>query len=97
MRFGFMILMGINHLPALPDYWKLDPTYRRRPIVDKITRDHFVEITCYFHFVATLLYQLLRYFFDNLVCMYVYTIMHTPCTHMYMHVHTHTQKNQMKY
>ena len=49
--FGFMILMGINHLPAIADYWKLDPTYRYRPIADKITRDQFVEITRYFHFV----------------------------------------------
>ena len=43
--------MGINHLPALADYWKLDPTYRYSPITDKITWDHFVEITQYFHFV----------------------------------------------
>ena len=46
--FGFM---GINHLPALADYWKLDPTYRYSPIADKITWDRFVEITRYFHFV----------------------------------------------
>ena len=25
--FGFMILMGINHLPSLADYWKLDPMH----------------------------------------------------------------------
>ena len=43
--------MGINRLPALADYWKLDPTYRYRPIADKITRDRFMEITRYFHFV----------------------------------------------
>lgn len=35
--FGFMILMGINRLPAIADYWKLDPTYRYGPIADKIT------------------------------------------------------------
>ena len=39
--FGFMILMGINQLPVLADYWKLDPTYRYGPIADRITRDRF--------------------------------------------------------
>ena len=34
---GFMILMGINHLPALSDYWKVDPTYCYSPIADRIT------------------------------------------------------------
>ena len=48
---GFMILMGINHLPALSDYWKMDPTYRYGPIADRITRDRFFEISRYFHFV----------------------------------------------
>ena len=47
---GFMILMGINHLPALADYWKLDPTYRYSPIADRITRDRFIEISRYLHF-----------------------------------------------
>ena len=49
--FGFMILMGINQLPALRDYWKLDPTYRYNPIASKITRDRFLEILRYIHFV----------------------------------------------
>ena len=49
--FGFMILMGINQLPALADYWKLDPTYRYGPIADRITRDRFLEISRYLHFV----------------------------------------------
>ena len=47
---GFMILMGINHLPALSDYWKMDSTYRYSPVADRITRDRFFEITRYFHF-----------------------------------------------
>ena len=38
---GFMIFMGINHLPALSDYWKMDPTYCYSPIADRITRDCF--------------------------------------------------------
>lgn len=46
-----MILMGINHLPALSDYWKMDSTYRYSPVADRITRDRFFEITRYFHFV----------------------------------------------
>ena len=37
--FGFMISMGINQLPAIADYWKLDPTYRYGPIAGRITRD----------------------------------------------------------
>lgn len=40
--FGFMILMGVNQLPALAE---LDPTYRYRPIADRITR----EISQYLH------------------------------------------------
>ena len=43
--FGFMILMGVSQLPALADYWKLDPTYRYSPIADSITRDRFLEIS----------------------------------------------------
>ena len=38
---GFMILMGINHLPALCDYWKMDTTYCYSPVADRITRDCF--------------------------------------------------------
>ena len=45
------IYMGINHLPVLSDYWKMDPIYRYSPVADRITRDRFCEITRYFHFV----------------------------------------------
>ena len=33
---GFCILMGINHLPALDDYWSKDPTlhYLRVPQIN---------------------------------------------------------------
>ena len=48
---GFMILMSINHLPALSDYWKIDPTYRYGPVANRITRNRFFEISRYFHFV----------------------------------------------
>ena len=44
-----MILMGVNQLSALADYWKLDPTYRYRPITDRITCDRFLEISRYLH------------------------------------------------
>ena len=36
---GFMILMGINRLPALRDYWRCDPAYHYGPIADCIPRD----------------------------------------------------------
>ena len=49
--FGFMILIGVNHLPALADYWKLDTVFRYSPIADKITRDRFFEISKYLHFI----------------------------------------------
>ena len=49
--FGVMILMGINQLSALADYWKLDPTYWYGAIADRITRDRFPEISWYLHFV----------------------------------------------
>ena len=48
---GFMILMGINQLPEIRDYWSVDPKLRYAPIADRITRDRFEEITRYLHFV----------------------------------------------
>ena len=48
---GFMILMGINHLPEIRDYWSLSEYFRYVPIADRITRDRFEEITRYLHFV----------------------------------------------
>ena len=48
---GFMILMGINHLPALSDHLNMDPTYRYSPIADRITRDRF-----FFYFLIFALY-----------------------------------------
>ena len=49
--FGFCILMGINRLPALDDYWSSDLTLRYAPIADWISRDRFLEISRYLHFV----------------------------------------------
>ena len=48
--FGFMILMGIVHLPSLCDYWKKDSIFHYSPIADKITRDRFLDIHRYLHF-----------------------------------------------
>ena len=47
---GFAILMGINCLPEIRDYWSTDETLRYSPIADRITRDKFEEITRYLHF-----------------------------------------------
>jgi len=49
--FGFNILMGINSLPSLHDYWKKDSTYHYAPVADRISRDRFTEISRYLHFV----------------------------------------------
>lgn len=48
--FGFSILMGIVHMPAVEDYWKLDPYFHYAPIADRISRNRFREITRYLHF-----------------------------------------------
>ena len=40
-----MILTGINQLPCLYDYWKLDQTYHYSPVADRISRRQFFEIS----------------------------------------------------
>ena len=49
--FGFSILMGIDHLPSVDDYWSRDPFLHYSPIADKIPRWRFREISWYLHFV----------------------------------------------
>ena len=49
--FGFSILMGINHLPAIDDDWSRDPHLRYAPIADRISRQRFRDIFRYLHFV----------------------------------------------
>ena len=49
--FGFLILMGIDHLPSLNDYWSKDPLLHYAPVADRIPRLRFREITRYLHFV----------------------------------------------
>jgi len=48
--FGFNILMGINCLPSIEDYWKKNPIYHYSPIAERISRDRFREISRYLHF-----------------------------------------------
>ena len=46
--FGFSIL---DHLPAIDDYWSRDPHLRYAPIADRISRQRFIDISWYLHFV----------------------------------------------
>ena len=48
---GFKILMAINNLPSIDDYWKRDPLLRYSPVADRISRDRFRELSRYLHFV----------------------------------------------
>ena len=48
--FGFCILMGINHLPALHHYWSSDPIFHYAPVADCISRDRFLAIWRFMHF-----------------------------------------------
>ena len=48
---GFMMLMGINQLLEIRDYWSVNPKLRYAPVVDRIACDRFEEITRYLHFV----------------------------------------------
>ena len=49
--FGFCMLMSINHLPAIEDYWRTDPFLHYSPVADRISRYRFREISRYLHFV----------------------------------------------
>ena len=42
---GFSVLMGINVLPSIDDYWQQHKTLRYAPIADWITRDRFQDIS----------------------------------------------------
>ena len=48
---GFSVLMGINHLPSIDDYWSKDPRLHYAPIADRIPRWRFREISRYLHFM----------------------------------------------
>ena len=49
--FGVMIMMGLVELPSLHDYWKRDSLFNCTAISEKMTRDRFLEIHRYLHFV----------------------------------------------
>ena len=48
---GFSVLMGLVRLPAIEDYWKVDPHLHYAPIADRISRQRFRDISRYIHFV----------------------------------------------
>ena len=48
---GFMIVMGVNRLPEIRDYWSMDTMLNNSFISSHITRKRFEEITRYLHFV----------------------------------------------
>ena len=48
---GFMILMGINQLPEIRDYWSTNEFLHYAPIANQISQDRFEHITRYLHFV----------------------------------------------
>ena len=47
---GFMVLMGIVHLPSIYDYWKKDEVFHYSPVASRISRDRFFELHKYLHF-----------------------------------------------
>ena len=47
---GFKILMAMNSLPSIDDYWKRDPFLRYSPVANRISRDRFHELSRYLHF-----------------------------------------------
>ena len=47
---GFQMLMGINNLPEIYDYWRKDPVYHYASVADRISRDRFREISRYLHY-----------------------------------------------
>ena len=54
---GFMLLMGIVHLPSLYDYWRNDEVFHYAPIASKISRNRFLELHRYLHFTAPFHHQ----------------------------------------
>ena len=47
---GFMLVMGVNRLPEVRDYWSRDEKLHNSFIASRITRDRFEEISRYLHF-----------------------------------------------
>ena len=49
---GFILLMGINKLPQMHQYWCRDPVFHYLPIAGRIPRDRFFAIWRFFHFTT---------------------------------------------
>ena len=49
--FGFMVVMGVNKLPEIRDYWSRNSMLNNAFISSHITCKRFEEITRYLHFV----------------------------------------------
>ena len=47
---GFHVLMGINRLPEIRDYWANDECLHYAPIAKRIARLRFEQISRYLHF-----------------------------------------------
>ncbi len=47
---GFMLVMGVNRLPEIRDYWSRDEKLHNSFIASRISRDRFEEISRYLHF-----------------------------------------------
>ena len=48
---GFCIMVGINKVPALHQYWSSKDMYYNKAIASRIPRDRFFAILRYLHFV----------------------------------------------
>ena len=48
---GFQVLMGINQLPEVRDYWAKDQRLHYSPIADRTSRLRFEEVSRCLHFV----------------------------------------------
>ena len=48
---GIMVMMGLVNRPSFHDYWRRDPLYYCPPIAERMSRDRFLEIHRYIHFV----------------------------------------------
>ena len=57
---GFSVLMGLVRLPAIEDYWKVDPHLHYAPIADRISRQRFRDISDNFFTSPTLFNCLLQ-------------------------------------
>ena len=48
---GFMVVMGVNRLPEIRDYWSVDPMLNNTFTSSQITCKCFEELSRYMHFV----------------------------------------------